>query len=170
MTLNVHSFISSNLNDTFEIVINKLKELLNKFSIDFCFIEEFSSYINDDYMENVFNDYNILKSPNLGNKKDKYFGNVLLCKDKINKYKFVELSQGKNGKRMATIFNVDNKNVFLISFSYFQIESIVAISEYYILCNGSNVNRIKYKIFPKIKCFKVFKKILFIFIFLQRIN
>jgi endonuclease/exonuclease/phosphatase family metal-dependent hydrolase len=116
ITLNLHGFVSSNLNDTFEIVVNKLNELLNKFNIDFCFLEEFQSYVNDDYIENIFVKYNILKSPNLGSKGGKYFGNVLLSKDKINKYNFIELSNNKNMKRMATIFQIDNKNVEHIKF------------------------------------------------------
>jgi len=116
LTLNVHSFISSNLNDTFEIVINKLNELLNKFDVDFCFLEEYQSYINDNYIENIFTNYNIIKSPNLGNKKDRFFGNVLLSKDKIKKYQFIQLSQTKYERRMATLFDIDNKNVKDINF------------------------------------------------------
>ena len=116
ITFNVHSFVSSNSNDTFEIVINKLKLLLDTFDVDFCFIQEFASYIDDAYIEGVFSNYNILKSPNLGNKYDKYFGNVLLCKDKIKQYKFIDLSSHKKVKRMATIFQIDNKNAQNINF------------------------------------------------------
>jgi len=111
ITLNVHSFISSNSNDTYEIVINKMKELLNIFNVDFCFLEEYSSYVNDEYIASIFNDYNILKSQNLGNKYDKYFGNVLLSKDKIKKFQFNFLSAHKGTKRVALNFEIDNKNV-----------------------------------------------------------
>jgi len=64
MTLNVHSFISSNMNDRFEDIIYKLKELLDLFNIDLCFLEEFSSYIDDVFIENVLTNYNIYKSTN----------------------------------------------------------------------------------------------------------
>jgi len=116
LTFNVHSFVSSNLNDTFEIVINKLKELLIQFDIDFCILEEYASYIDDDYFNLIFNNYNILKTPNLGNKFDKYFGNVILSKDKISIFKFQELSSNKGNKRMAIIFNIENENFKNISF------------------------------------------------------
>jgi endonuclease/exonuclease/phosphatase family metal-dependent hydrolase len=116
ITLNVHNFVSSNLNDTFEITINKLKELLDKFDIDFCFLEEYTSYVKDEYVENIFNEYNILKTPNLGDRKDKFFGNVLLSKDKIKKFEIIQLSQKKHERRMAIIFEIDNKNVKDIKF------------------------------------------------------
>jgi endonuclease/exonuclease/phosphatase family metal-dependent hydrolase len=111
MTFNVHSFVSSNLNDTYEITIKKLKELLDLFNIDFCFIEEYSSYINDTYFENIFTNYNIIKSPNLGNKYNKYFGNILLCKDKIKIYRNINLPNKKDSKRIATEYIIDNDNI-----------------------------------------------------------
>jgi len=122
MTLNVHSFVSSNLNDTFEITVNKLKELLKKFDVDFCFLEEYTSYVKDEYIESIFNEYNILKTPNLGNRNDKYFGNVLLSKDKIKKYQIVQLSEKKNERRMAIIFELDNKSVKDINFCGIHLE------------------------------------------------
>lgn len=116
MTFNVHSFVSSNSNDSYELILNKLKELLNKFDIDFIIMQEFASYINDNFIENMFTEYNILKSPNLGNRRDKYFGNVLLSKDKIKKYNFIELSQIKGNRRMATFFELENEIVKNINF------------------------------------------------------
>ena len=78
LTLNVHSFISSNLNDKFENVIYKLKELLDLFNIDLCFLEEYSSYTDDVFIENVLTNYNMYRSTNIGNRENGFFGNVIL--------------------------------------------------------------------------------------------
>jgi endonuclease/exonuclease/phosphatase family metal-dependent hydrolase len=119
MTLNVHSFISSNLNDTFIDVVNKLKLLLDTFNIDMCVLEEFSSYTYDDdlFFENTFTNYNILKSNNIGNKKDRFFGNVILAKDIIYNHKMITLPNMKNKPlRNAMLFSIKNKNVYEIKF------------------------------------------------------
>jgi endonuclease/exonuclease/phosphatase family metal-dependent hydrolase len=117
ITLNVHSFISSNLNDNYETTLIKLKELLEIFNIDFCFLEEYSSYNNDIFIENIFTNYNILKSSNIGNKEDRFFGNVILSKDIIINHKIINLPNLK-GKptRNAILFSIDNKNVKGIKF------------------------------------------------------
>jgi endonuclease/exonuclease/phosphatase family metal-dependent hydrolase len=117
ITLNVHSFISSNLNDNYETTLIKLKELLEIFNIDFCFLEEYSSYIDDIFIENIFTNYNILKSSNIGNKEDRFFGNVILSKDIIINHKMITLPNLK-GKpaRNAILYSIDNKNVEGIKF------------------------------------------------------
>jgi endonuclease/exonuclease/phosphatase family metal-dependent hydrolase len=126
MTLNVHSFISSNLNDTFIDVVNKLKLLLDTFNIDMCVLEEFSSYnSNDDdiFFENTFTNYNILKSSNIGNKKDRFFGNVILSKDIIINHKMINLPNMKNKSlRNAMLFSIGNKNVDGIKFAGTHLE------------------------------------------------
>ena len=119
ITLNVHSFISSNLNDTFQITLTKLKELLDLFNIDLCFLEEFSSYNEGDDMliENIFTNYNIFKSTNIGSRENRFFGNVILSKDIIVNHKMINLPNIKNKPpRNAMLFSIDNQNVQGIKF------------------------------------------------------
>lgn len=122
ITLNVNSFMSPNNNDTFEIIINKIKNLLDIFNIDFCFLQEYCSNVSDEYIESIFTNYNILKSQKLDLKNSKYFGNILLTKDKLNKYQFNVLSEYKNVKRISLNFEINNKNAKDLIFCSTQLE------------------------------------------------
>ena len=114
--------MSPNNNDTFEIIINKIKNLLDIFNIDFCFLQEYCSNVSDEYIESIFTNYNILKSQKLDLKNSKYFGNILLTKDKLNKYQFNVLSEYKNVKRISLNFEINNKNAKDLIFCSTQLE------------------------------------------------
>ncbi len=105
ISLNIHNFVSLNLNDNFTNISKALLQMLKLYDVDICFIEEY--YKNDKIIDSKYNIIHDLS----------HIGLVVLYKKtlELNNIYFITLNniKGFDKRRFALFFEYNNKKYAL---------------------------------------------------------